>query len=152
MYSCLVMSAYFTGCVMQLPKSGQFILTVSENVMEVFATGSWDVETAERLEEEMRPVVAQFEGKPWAAIMDGRRWVMSTPECQNQLGLTIKRNIDDGLKCSAYVLDSVSLKRIQLERTHPEKNPEFVGVDYKREYFGDYFSALKWLAEQGFAP
>lgn len=137
---------------MQLPKSGQFTLTVSGNIMEVFATGTWDVETAEQLEEEMRPLANNFNGQPWAALMDGRRWVMSTPECQNQLSVTIKRNIQDGLKCSAYVLDSVSLKRLQLERTHPETDPALVGVDYQREYFSDYFSALKWLAQQGYAP
>lgn len=137
---------------MQLPKSGQFTLTVSENVMEVFATGSWDNDIALQLEQSMRPLVDAFGGRPWAALMDGRRWVMSTPECQNQLSQTIKRNVESGLVCSAYVLDSASLKRLQLERTHPEKHPELAHTGYQREYFSDYFSALKWLASQGFAP
>lgn len=137
---------------MRFPKYGNYSLDVSGNVLEVFATGAWNLKTTEFLIEEMNELIARFEGKPWAALMDGRRWVLSTPECQTSLAEAIKVNISRGLTCSAYVLDSGMVKRAQLERTHPSNEKGFDSKHYKREYFMHYFEALNWLHKEGFSP
>ena len=105
---------------MRFPKYGNYSLDVSGNVLEVFATGAWNLKTTEFFVEEMHELIAKFDNKPWAALMDGRRWVLSTPECQTRLAEAIKVNISRGLTRSAYVLDTGMVRRAQLERTHPK--------------------------------
>ncbi|GGW79390.1 hypothetical protein [Alteromonas halophila] len=137
---------------MRFPRYGNYTLDISGNVLEVFATGAWNLKTAEAMVVDMQDMVRLFKGAPWAALMDGRRWVLSTPECQNCLSNAIKFNIEHGLKRAAYVLDPGMIKRAQLERTHPSGDQTFDVGDYQREYFTTYFSALNWLADQGFKP
>ena len=137
---------------MRFPKYGNYSLDISGNVLEVFATGAWNLKTTEFFIEEMHVLIDRFDDKPWAALMDGRRWVLSTPECQTRLADAIKVNISKGLTRSAYVLDSGMVKRAQLERTHPSKQRDFETNNYEREYFEKYFEALNWLHEEGFSP
>jgi hypothetical protein len=137
---------------MRFPKYGNFALDISGNVLEVFATGAWNLKTAEAFTEEMYDLVLRFEDKPWAALLDGRRWVLSTPETQQLLTDAIKSNITRGLSRSAYVLDSGMVKRAQLEYTHPAKERAFNLQGYERNYFQNYFSALNWLNKEGFSP
>ena len=137
---------------MRFPKYGNYSLDVSGNVLEVFATGAWNLKTTEFFIEEMHELIDKFDNKPWAALMDGRRWVLSTPECQTRLADAIKVNISKGLSRSAYVLDSGMIKRAQLERTHPSNQRDFETSNYEREYFEKYFEALNWLHKEGFSP
>lgn len=137
---------------MRFPKYGNYSLDVSGNVLEVFATGAWNLKTTEFFIEEMHALIDRFDNKPWAALMDGRRWVLSTPECQTRLADAIKVNISKGLCRSAYVLDSGMVKRAQLERTHPSNQRDFETSNYEREYFEKYFEALNWLHKEGFSP
>ncbi|OJF70290.1 hypothetical protein BK026_16750 [Alteromonas sp. V450] len=137
---------------MRFPKYGNFSIDISGNVLEVYATGAWNIKTTEFFVEEMHSLIERFEGKPWAALMDGRRWVLSTPECQRCLADAIKVNIGKGLCRSAYVLDSGMVKRAQLERTHPGHMKALDTDNYEREYFEKYFDALNWLDQQGFSP
>lgn len=137
---------------MRFPRYGHYSLDVSGNLLEVFATGAWDLKTAEAMVVDMQDIVRLFEGKPWGALMDGRRWILSTPDCQSCLSEAIKENIRHGLTRAAYVLDPGMVKRAQLERTHPSADKDFAVGDYQREYFTTYFSALNWLASQGFKP
>ncbi|MCZ8530725.1 hypothetical protein [Alteromonas sp. PRIM-21] len=137
---------------MRFPKYGNYSLDVSGNVLEVFATGAWNLKTTEFFIEEMHVLIDRFDNKPWAALMDGRRWVLSTPECQTRLADAIKVNISKGLSRSAYVLDSGMIKRAQLERTHPSNQRDFETGNYEREYFEKYFEALNWLHKEGFSP
>ncbi|MEW9797446.1 hypothetical protein [Alteromonas sp. CYL-A6] len=137
---------------MRFPSYGSYALDVSGNVMEVFATGAWNIETAKTFVADMQDIVRTFDNQPWAALMDGRRWVLSTPDCQNYLASAIKDNIRHGLRYSAYVLDAGMVKRAQLERTHPSNDRDFDVSTYQREYFTRYFQAVNWLAERGFTP
>jgi len=118
----------------------------------VFATGAWNLKTTEFFIEEMHELIAKFDNKPWAALMDGRRWVLSTPECQTRLAEAIKVNISRGLTRSAYVLDTGMVRRAQLERTHPSKHRDAESANYERDYFQKYFEALNWLHKEGFSP
>jgi len=137
---------------MRFPKYGNYSLDISGNVLEVFATGAWNLKTTEFFIEEMHVLIDRFDDKPWAALMDGRRWVLSTPECQTRLAGAIKVNISKGLTRSAYVLDSGMVKRAQLERTPPSKQRDIETSNYEREYFEKYFEALNWLHKEGFSP
>ena len=137
---------------MKFPKYGHYALDFSGNVMEVFATGAWNLNTAEAMALDMQELVHRIDNTPWAALMDGRRWVLSTPDCQKCLSETIKSNISNGLKRSAYVLDAGMVKKAQLERTHPTENSELAKYDYQREYFTTYFDALNWLHKEGYSP
>ena len=137
---------------MRFPKYGNYSLDVSGNVLEVFATGAWNLKTTEFFIEEMHELIAKFDNKPWAALMDGRRWVLSTPECQTRLAEAIKVNISRGLTRSAYVLDTGMVRRAQLERTHPSKHRDAESANYERDYFQKYFEALNWLHKEGFSP
>ena len=137
---------------MRFPKYGNYSLDVSGNVLEVFATGAWNLKTTEFFVEEMHELIAKFDNKPWAALMDGRRWVLSTPECQTRLAEAIKVNISRGLTRSAYVLDTGMVRRAQLERTHPSKHRDAESANYERDYFQKYFEALNWLHKEGFSP
>ena len=137
---------------MRFPKYGNYSLDVSGNVLEVFATGAWNLNTTEFFIEEMHELIAKFDNKPWAALMDGRRWVLSTPECQTRLAEAIKVNISRGLTRSAYVLDTGMVRRAQLERTHPSKHRDAESANYERDYFQKYFEALNWLHKEGFSP
>ncbi len=137
---------------MRFPKYGSYSLDVSGNVLEVFATGAWNLKTTEFFIEEMHELIAKFDNKPWAALMDGRRWVLSTPECQTRLAEAIKVNISRGLTRSAYVLDTGMVRRAQLERTHPSKHRDAESANYERDYFQKYFEALNWLHKEGFSP
>lgn len=137
---------------MRFPKYGNYSLDVSGNVLEVFATGAWNLKTTEFFIEEMHELIAKFDNKPWAALMDGRRWVLSTPECQARLAEAIKVNISRGLTRSAYVLDTGMVRRAQLERTHPSKHRDAESANYERDYFQKYFEALNWLHQEGFSP
>ncbi len=137
---------------MKFPKYGHYALDFSGNVMEVFATGAWNLNTAEAMALDMQELVHRIDNTPWAALMDGRRWVLSTPDCQKCLSETIKSNISNGLKRSAYVLDAGMVKKAQLERTHPAENSELAKYDYQREYFTTYFDALNWLHKEGYSP
>ena len=136
---------------MRFPKYGNYSLDVSGNVLEVFATGAWNLKTTEFFIEEMHELIAKFDNKPWAALMDGRRWVLSTPECQTRLAEAIKVNISRGLTRSAYVLDTGMVRRAQLERTHPSKHRDAESANYERDYFQKYFEALNWLHKEGFS-
>ena len=137
---------------MRFPKYGNYSLDVSGNVLEVFATGAWNLKTTEFFIEEMHELIAKFDNKPWAALMDGRRWVLSTPECQTRLAEAIKVNISRGLTRSAYVLNTGMVRRAQLERTHPSKHRDAESANYERDYFQKYFEALNWLHKEGFSP
>ena len=137
---------------MRFPKYGNYSLDVSGNVLEVFATGAWNLKTTEFFIEEMHELIAKFDNKPWAALMDGRRWVLSTPECQTRLAEAIKVNISRGLTRSAHVLDTGMVRRAQLERTHPSKHRDAESANYERDYFQKYFEALNWLHKEGFSP
>ena len=137
---------------MRFPKYGNYSLDVSGNVLEVFATGAWKLKTTLFFIEEMHELIAKFDNKPWAALMDGRRWVLSTPECQTRLAEAIKVNISRGLTRSAYVLDTGMVRRAQLERTHPSKHRDAESANYERDYFQKYFEALNWLHKEGFSP
>ncbi|CAI3931295.1 MAG: hypothetical protein QUV19_14480 [Alteromonas macleodii] len=137
---------------MRFPKYGNYSLDVSGNVLEVFATGAWNLKTTEFFIEEMHELIAKFDNKPWAALMDGRRWVLSTPECQTRLAEAIKVNISRGLTRSAYVLDTGMVRWTQLERTHPSKHRDAESANYERDYFQKYFEALNWLHKEGFSP
>jgi hypothetical protein len=137
---------------MRFPKYGNYSLDVSGNVLEVFATGAWNLKTTEFFVEEMHELIAKFDNKPWAALMDGRRWVLSTPECQTRLAEAIKVNISRGLTRSAYVLDTGMVRRAQLERTPPSKHRAAESANYERDYFQKYFEALNWLHKEGFSP
>ena len=137
---------------MRFPKYGNYSLDVSGNVLEVFATGAWNLKTTEFFVEEMHELIAKFDNKPWAALMDGRRWVLSTPECQTRLAEAIKVNISRGLTRSAYVLDTGMVRWTQLERTHPSKHRDAESANYERDYFQKYFEALNWLHKEGFSP
>ena len=137
---------------MRFPKYGNYSLDVSGNVLEVFATGAWNLKTTEFFIEEMHELIVKFDNKPWAALMDGRRWVLSTPECQTRLAEAIKVNISRGLTRSAYVLDTGMVRRAQLERTHPSKHRDAESANYERDYFQKYFEALNWLHKEGFSP
>ncbi|QJR80489.1 hypothetical protein CA267_006725 [Alteromonas pelagimontana] len=137
---------------MRFPKYGHYTLEMSGNMLEVFATGAWNLATTEAMVEEMHVMVKEFNHAPWAALMDGRRWIFSTPDCQQVISEAIKRNIDFGLKRSAYVLDSGMVKKAQLERTHPAIKAEHEQAGYQRRYFSSYFAALSWLQEEGYTP
>ena len=137
---------------MRFPKYGNYSLDVSGNVLEVFATGAWNLKTTEFFIEEMHELIAKFDNKPWAALIDGRRWVLTTPECQTRLAQAIKVNISRGLTRSAYVLDTGMVRKAQLERTHPSKQHNIETANYNREYFQKYFQALNWLYDEGFSP
>ncbi|WP_394223112.1 hypothetical protein [Alteromonas gracilis] len=137
---------------MRFPKYGNYSLDISGNVLEIFATGAWNLKTTEFFVEEMHELIRGFNNEPWAALIDGRRWVLTTPECQTRLAEAIKLNISRGLTRSAYVLDTGMVRRAQLERTHPLKQRDFKGANYKREYFQEYFKALNWLHAEGFSP
>tara|TARA_B100001063_G_C16732258_1_gene539993 strand:+ start:216 stop:641 length:426 start_codon:yes stop_codon:yes gene_type:complete len=137
---------------MRFPKYGNYALDISGNVLEVFATGAWNLKTAEAFTEEMHDLVDRFDDKPWAALLDGRRWVLSTPETQQVLTESIKSSIARGLRRSAYVLDTGMVKRAQLEYTHPAKERAFNLQGYERNYFQHYFDALNWLDKEGYSP
>ncbi|MEG3766666.1 hypothetical protein, partial [Alteromonas sp. 14N.309.X.WAT.G.H12] len=108
--------------------------------------------TAEAFAEDVNRAAQPLRGKPWAAIMDGRRWVLSTPDCQNILTEAVANNISMGLVRSAYVLETGMVKRAQLERTHPHLREESISPHYERAYFSSYLTALCWLEEGGFTP
>ncbi|MBU2978706.1 hypothetical protein [Alteromonas sp. C1M14] len=137
---------------MRFPLQGHYALDVSGNLLEVFATGAWNKATAEAFAEDIHRVAQSLRGKPWAAIMDGRRWVLSTPDCQNVLTNAVADNISMGLVRSAYVLERGMVKRAQLERTHPHLREEAINAQYERAYFSSYLNALCWLEEDGFTP
>ncbi|MCU7553234.1 hypothetical protein OCL06_01325 [Alteromonas sp. ASW11-19] len=137
---------------MKFPKYGHYALDFSGNVMEVFATGSWNLHTVQSLSSDMQELVHRIGDTPWAALMDGRRWVLSTPDCQQALSEQIKFNIRHGLRRSAYVMENSMVKKAQLERTHPHQDDAAYEPDYQREYFTSYFDALKWLHEEGYSP
>ena len=124
---------------MRFPLQGHYALDVSGNLLEVFATGAWNKATAEAMTEDIHRMAQGFNNEPWGAIMDGRRWVLSTPDCQTRLAEAIKVNISRGLTRSAYVLETGMVRRAQLERTHPSKQREFETSNYEREYFQKYF-------------
>ena len=75
---------------MRFPKYGNYSLDISGNVLEVFATGAWNLKTTEFFIEEMHDLIGSFNGEPWAALMDGRRWVLSTIECQTRFRLKLE--------------------------------------------------------------
>lgn len=137
---------------MRFPKYGHYAFDLSGNVLEIFATGAWNLQTAEMFAVEMHELVDSFKGQQWAALLDGRRWVLSTPECQSCLKEAINVNIAKGLRCSAYVLDVGMVKRAHLERMHPANDKNFTFEGYEREYFTSYFDALKWLNNKGYSP
>lgn len=137
---------------MQFPPYGNYSVDISGNVLEVFAVGAWNLKTTQIFVEEMHSLIKRFEGKPWAALMDGRRWVLTTPDCQTCLSEAIKTNITMGLCRSAYVLDSGMVKKAHLERTHPSKQRDLEFPTYERQYFERYFQALNWLHQEGFSP
>ncbi|QPG05363.1 hypothetical protein IT774_14840 [Salinimonas marina] len=132
---------------MRFPTYGQYALDVSGNMLEVYATGAWTRATTEAAIEEIYALLPKFNQQPWGALLDGRRWVLTTPECQNRMAEAILHCIDHGLSRSAYVLDPGMVKRAQLERTYPNTT-----ADYQRNYFQSYFAALNWLHTEGFCP
>lgn len=137
---------------MRFPSYGQYALDVSGNMLEVYATGSWNRATTEQVVEDIQSTITVFDNQPWGALLDGRRWVLTTPECQNLMAESIRHCIGAGLCRAAYVLDSGMVKRAQIERTHPHSFANTLHADYQRDYFFSYFDALKWLKSEGYSP
>ena len=137
---------------MRFPLQGHYGLDISGNLLEVFATGAWNKATAEAMAEDMHRLAHTMTGAPWGAIIDGRRWVLSTPDCQNVMAAAIKKNITMGMTRAAYVLEAGMVKRAQIERTHPHLREEMADSDYERAYFTSYFEALCWLESEVFTP
>ncbi|GEM_PF-202309 len=137
---------------MRFPLQGHYALDISGNLLEIFATGAWNKATAEAMTEDMHRLAQTMCGEPWGAIIDGRRWVLSTPDCQNVLAAAIRKNISMGMTHSAYVLEPGMVKRAQIERTHPHLRTEMADPGYERAYFTSYFEALCWLEGYGFTP
>ncbi len=137
---------------MRFPSYGNYSLDISGNVLEVFATGAWNLRTTQGFVEDMHNLITKFDNTPWATLVDGRRWVLSTPDCQSCLSDAIKTNIACGLKRSAYVLDTGMVKRAHLERSDPttHRDPEL--AHYQSAYFETYFGALNWLHSEGYSP
>ncbi|MEC7823355.1 MAG: hypothetical protein VYD12_02400 [Pseudomonadota bacterium] len=138
---------------MLFPNLGQFSLTVSNNILEVYVTGAWDLAMANLLVDEMLPISEEFNNVHWAAIIDCRRWVLSTPESQVKVREGIARNIEKGLRRAAYVVDTNHIKHVQLERTNPQLTDSSPTLQvYERQYFSSYLEALKWLQSEGYTP
>lgn len=136
---------------MRFPSYGQYSLETSGNMVEVYATGAWSMPTTRAFVDELKLLAESFE-QPWSALLDGRRWILTTPECQKVLADAIVMCIDNNLKRAAYVLDAGMVKRAQIERTDPNLQTRQNYPDYQRDYFYSYFDALKWLKAQGFEP
>lgn len=137
---------------MRFPSYGQYSLDKSGNMLEVYATGAWTMPTTRAFVEELTLLATSFDSQPWAALLDGRRWVLTTPECQKVLADAIVMCIENGLQRSGYVLDSGMVKRAQIERTHPNLHDHSLYPHYTRHYFDGYFAALKWLKAEGYSP
>ena len=138
---------------MLFPNLGQFSLTVSNNILEVYVTGAWDLAMANLPVDEMLPISEEFNNVHWAAIIDCRRWVLSTPESQVKVREGIARNIEKGLRRAAYVVDTNHIKHVQLERTNPQLTDSSPTLQaYERQYFSSYLEALKWLQSEGYTP
>ena len=108
---------------------------------------------ANLLVDEMLPISEEFNNVHWAAIIDCRRWVLSTPESQVKVREGIARNIEKGLRRAAYVVDTNHIKHVQLERTNPQLTDSSPTLKaYERQYFSSYLEALKWLQSEGYTP
>lgn len=136
---------------MRFPSYGQYSLEKSGNMVEVYATGAWSMPTTRAFVDELKTLAESFD-QPWAALLDGRRWLLTTPECQNVLAEAILMCMDNNLQRAAYVLDAGMVKRAQIERTDPNLQKSKTYPGYQRDYFYSYFAAFKWLKAQGFEP
>lgn len=113
-------------------------------IIEIIASGTWNLEAAQAFMTDMNKAVDGLNGQPFATLVDTQMWDLGTPEFQQGILEGTKSIIERDMVLEAYVAGIGGVKMAQLKAM----TPEFSG--YERRFFDSHIEGILWLEENGF--
>jgi diguanylate cyclase (GGDEF)-like protein len=124
---------------------GHYTISYDQDVFQITPLGQWDEATANKFFEELNGRVAKLNGRPWATIVDTRKWQVATRDVQKIIAIKTRNIVAKNLCYEAFVIPSNDLANYQTEIMTPT-NP-----NYERQTFNDINRAKDWLNHKGFS-
>ncbi|MCK7594006.1 hypothetical protein [Pseudomarimonas salicorniae] len=137
----------------QFSAHGLYDIRVRGQLLHIDATGPWNEQAAQFFCEHTRPAVmaAQFDGEPWAMLVDLHGEALYTPGSLPALIELHRWRVAMGLRLIAIVHapDAVAqgVTRSQFDQVYAAGPDSCVA-----RYFNDRDAALDWLESAGFDP
>lgn len=125
---------------------GEFIVTLSGNVMLTQAFGPWNTECAEQFANAYALEIKALDHQPWADLVVLCGESLLIPDAERTLLEKIRLTKEKGLQRVAIVIGRSKVgvtSRMQLEKLYRQ-----VGMAY--EFFDQYEQGLAWLTSQGY--
>lgn len=104
---------------------GNYVIKNSNEPLVIEASGPFNIEIIEKLDEELQKVVPRFSNKTWHQIIILNEVSIFTPEAETALCKTLKYRIDHGLVFSAVVIKTSvceALIEMQISRCYKKLN------------------------------
>ena len=104
---------------------GNYVIKNSNEPLVIEASGPFNIEIIEKLDEELQKVVPRFSNKTWHQIIILNEVSVFTPEAETALCKTLKYRIDHGLVFSAVVIKTSvceALIEMQISRCYKKLN------------------------------
>lgn len=122
---------------------GRHLIILSGRILIYRPGGEWNLEMVEQAKPAVEQAVEPLLGKPWASLIDARRWELAGPETISGIQ-EINRQIEKiGLTHEATVVSS----ELNLE-IHKELQSVYTAV--QTALFFDLSSAIEWLLAAGY--
>lgn len=122
---------------------GSYTLDVNNNIIVFTAYDSWNYEAAIEWGDELKSIVTNMNGEPWACLVDLTKWELITPGARDYISDLYSWLNDQNLKYLGVVF-GFSIQKSVLEKTYEI----FTSVDIK--YCVDLDEANDWLNSVGF--
>ncbi|WP_108649784.1 hypothetical protein [Dongshaea marina] len=105
--------------------------------------GAWNQQTALKYEEEIRELLPELMGSPWAAVSDMRDWELCTPEVlENWQQMSFYLSKDYNLRYMGLIINSA------LEKYLTRKVTDNATRDLTVQYFDTPELAIDWCEQQ----
>ena len=116
-----------------------------ENLLHIETFMAWDDRTAAEYVKDLRTLAHKFYlHKPWAKLVDRRKWELHTPEAETLLSQNAIGRFKTPLSHIAVVSGKSEMKRWQVDRTTKDV------TQFETKIFDNIQDAQDWLASFGY--
>lgn len=130
---------------------GEFAVTRQGNILLVYASGAWNVETAKAYIHTIKEAIEHIKDESWALISNVEQWELCTPDCEILMVNLAKECRAKGLKREAIV--NKNTKSVKLELFH-KHSKQYTGEpspsQFQRRFLKTDTEAKSWLKNEGF--
>ncbi len=129
---------------------GSYKIKVSNDVLVIRCSGSWNKETTLRYAEDYKATASVLINTNWAVICDLRDWTLATPESMPIFQSLMNWCFDQGLKSCAYVYNDSFIKKRHLEEM--TLSLQSLPENYKFIRQNTTEGIYCWLKNSGYTP